>query len=178
MTKEQQIIEKQKELILHQKKLIYQLDKQPNAIGLEWRERVEGLEIEIKETQSELSALESSQESVKSADEILNLMCLEMPYRLPDEIKPYVLEAIGIGCSQSIPVKEETPTANIELFAQILGKHCLDNKVYLSSNDRHTVYDAFKDYISQDPVKESQPKEPSVSDEDIKKPQNNITIMI
>ena len=67
MTKEQQVIEKQKELILHQKKLIYQLDKQPNAIGQEWRERVEGLEIEIKEIQSELSALESSQESVKSA---------------------------------------------------------------------------------------------------------------
>jgi hypothetical protein len=55
------LIEKLKELILHQKKLIYQLDKQPNAIGQEWRERVEGIEIEIKEITTELAVLESEQ---------------------------------------------------------------------------------------------------------------------
>jgi hypothetical protein len=38
-----------------QKELIYQLSKQPNAIGREWRERVERLE-------SELSALEAEKE--------------------------------------------------------------------------------------------------------------------
>jgi len=48
--------EKAKELIVYQKKLIYQLDKQPNSIGREWRERVEGLELEIKEIGEELQS--------------------------------------------------------------------------------------------------------------------------
>ena len=50
----------------------------------------------------------------------------------------------GIGLSQLPP--EKTESADIEKFAQILGKCCLDNKVNLTSNERHTVYDAFKEY--------------------------------
>jgi hypothetical protein len=40
-------------IIQKQKKLIYQLSKQPNSIGREWRERVEKLESELRELESE-----------------------------------------------------------------------------------------------------------------------------
>lgn len=64
------IIAKQEELLIYQKKLIYELDKQPNSIGREWRERVEGLEIEIKELSSELSALKAEAEKEVSDEDI------------------------------------------------------------------------------------------------------------
>lgn len=43
----------------------------------------------------------------------------------------------------------EQSAEEIEVFARILGRNCVENKVYLSSNERHTVYDAFKEYASQ-----------------------------
>ena len=48
----------------------------------------------------------------------------------------------------------------IEDFAQILSKCCLENKVNLTSNERHTIYDAFKEYLSQ---------LPAITDEDIER---------
>jgi len=55
MTLQEQIIAKQKELI-------YQLSKQPNAIGKEWRERVERLE-------SELAALEAKHDELSQVEQ-------------------------------------------------------------------------------------------------------------
>ena len=55
-----------KSIIEKQKELIYQLSKQPNAIGKEWRERVERLE-------SELAALTSKQELIKTTINPSNL---------------------------------------------------------------------------------------------------------
>lgn len=40
-------------IIAKQKELIYQLSKQPNAIGKEWRVRVEKLELELTELESQ-----------------------------------------------------------------------------------------------------------------------------
>ena len=61
----------QEELIFNQKKLIYQLDKQPNSIGREWREKVEGIEEEIKILTSQLAELkEEEQQPEQSAEEI------------------------------------------------------------------------------------------------------------
>jgi len=42
-----------------QAELIYQLSKQPNAIGKEWRERVEKLETEIAELEKQVEEQES-----------------------------------------------------------------------------------------------------------------------
>lgn len=62
ITQLEAMIRKQEELIAYQKKLIYQLDRQPNSIGKEWRNIVEGYEIEIKEISSDLSLLQSAKE--------------------------------------------------------------------------------------------------------------------
>lgn len=48
--------------------------------------------------------------------------------------------------------EQESKSADLEKFAQILGKCCLDNKVNLTSNERHTVYDAFKEYAQSHQV--------------------------
>ena len=53
------LIAKLEELIHHQKKFIYQLDRQPNSIGREWRERVEGIEKEVVLLISEIAALKA-----------------------------------------------------------------------------------------------------------------------
>ena len=63
------ISEKAFELIEYQKKIIYQLNKQPNSIGREWRERVEGLEVIIDtftKQLSELKVLEQSEVNINS----------------------------------------------------------------------------------------------------------------
>ena len=56
------ISEKALELIEYQNKLIYQFNKQPNSIGREWRERVEGLEVIIDTFTKQLSELQSKKE--------------------------------------------------------------------------------------------------------------------
>ena len=53
--------------------------------------------------------------------------------------------------NQPLP-EQESKSADLEKFAQILGKCCLDNKVNLTSNERHTVYDAFKEYAQSHQV--------------------------
>jgi hypothetical protein len=53
----------QEQIIAKQKELIYQLSKQPNAIGKEWRERVERLE-------SELAALEAKRDNSSQVTEL------------------------------------------------------------------------------------------------------------
>lgn len=46
------------------------------------------------------------------------------------------------------PLPEQTEIRE-NLFERILDVSCIENLVSLTSNERHTVYDAFKTYLSQ-----------------------------
>lgn len=54
-------------------------------------------------------------------------------------------------CIHLQPVEQEKPSesAGKKTFEQILEKYCIENKVYLTSNERHTIYDAVEEYASQ-----------------------------
>ena len=61
MNTQEKIIEKQKELIAEHRRLIYDLNKQPNSIGEEWRTRVEAIEWKITDIESELASLSTDE---------------------------------------------------------------------------------------------------------------------
>jgi len=73
-------------------------------------------------------------------------------YKSEEKLVEWIIDAMQEYAAQ-FKAEKEKPIINlinnIECFAQILGKHCVDNKVSLTSNERHTIYDAFKEYIFQ-----------------------------
>lgn len=99
---------------------------------------------------------------MKTAEEILKgempenlwtfICSYPVSYKSEEKLVEWIIDAMQEYAAQ-FKAEKEKPIINlinnIECFAQILGKHCVDNKVSLTSNERHTIYDAFKEYIFQ-----------------------------
>lgn len=103
------------------------------------------LESSQKEPAEVSDASDNLKEAIENALYATNAFTTGDCSLMAEGIIMYISEA-GFSISQSLPQSQKTESADVEKFAQILGKCCLDNKVNLTSNERHTVYDAFKQY--------------------------------